>query len=268
MPGATGTIVRAHPHITVLVHERGAKHMIDPSRLLDSAARLYGNQMDRLWGEFASVPQTNMSRHRRRRTASTRAGGFRRRLHAGPRVPSRELLRRLSPASRSSVMSRGSVLGGYVLPPTPPPDIDLEGWRTSADRILAWSPATLFLTHFGPVTPVRPHLSELLDNLAMIAAIVRESLDGPGDRRREESSVLRSGFDRSCGGIWPMPRSMLTSWRRVQVSVVRTGAILAKAAGLRGLRQRVNGTISSPPPAAWRSRAASSALCSTSSRNA
>ena len=71
-------------------------------------------------------------------------------------------------------------LGGYVLPPTPPPDVDLEAWRTSVDRILEWSPSTLFLTHFGAITGVRPHLAALLDNLALTSGTVRESLTAPG----------------------------------------------------------------------------------------
>jgi len=178
--GAAGTIVREHPHITVLVHERGAKHMIDPSRLLDSATRLYGRNMDRLWGEFAAVPQSKIV---------SLSGGER--IDAGGRTF--EVAYTPGHASHhvsyfdesSGVALVGDVAGvcaseGYVLPPTPPPDIDLELWRTSADRILEWSPSTLFLTHFGPVTRVRPHLAELFDNLAMAAAAVRESLTAAG----------------------------------------------------------------------------------------
>ena len=52
------------------------------------------------------------------------------------------------------------------MPPTPPPDIDLEAWRASADRILAWDPDTLFLTHFGPFRGARPHFQELFERLA------------------------------------------------------------------------------------------------------
>jgi glyoxylase-like metal-dependent hydrolase (beta-lactamase superfamily II) len=185
--GATGTIVREHPHITVLVHERGAKHMIDPSRLLDSATRLYGDDMDRLWGEFAAVPQTNVV---------SLSGGER--IDAGGRTL--EVAYTPGHASHhvsyfdasSGVAFVGDVagvcaLGGYVLPPTPPPDIDLDIWRTSVERLLEWSPSTLFLTHFGPVTRVRPHLAELLENLAMTAGAVRESLTGPGsDEEKSE----------------------------------------------------------------------------------
>ena len=185
--GAAGTIVREHPHITVLVHERGAKHMIDPSRLLDSATRVYGNDMDRLWGEFASVPETKIV---------SLSGGEK--VDAGGRTfdvaytPGHASHHVSYFDASSGVAFVGDVAGvcvsgGYVLPPTPPPDIDLELWRTSADRILEWSPSTLFLSHFGPVTRVRPHLAELLDNLAMTAAAVRESLNGTGsDEEKSE----------------------------------------------------------------------------------
>jgi glyoxylase-like metal-dependent hydrolase (beta-lactamase superfamily II) len=185
--GAAGTIVREHPHITVMVHERGAKHMIDPSRLLDSATRLYGDQMDRLWGEFAAVPQS--------RLVSLSGGET---IEAGGRVF--EVAYTPGHASHhvsffepsSGVAFVGDVAGvcaleGYVLPPTPPPDIDLEAWQTSVDRILAWSPSTLFLTHFGPVTRVRPHFADLMSNLEMTSGAVRESLTGPGsDEEKSE----------------------------------------------------------------------------------
>src|SRR6185295_14797284 len=54
--GATGTLVRENPRLRVFVHEKGAPHMIDPAKLLASATRLYGDAMDRLWGEFLPVP--------------------------------------------------------------------------------------------------------------------------------------------------------------------------------------------------------------------
>jgi glyoxylase-like metal-dependent hydrolase (beta-lactamase superfamily II) len=186
--GAVGTIVRAHPHISVFVHERGTKHMIDPTRLLDSATRLYGDQMDRLWGEFAAVPQANVM---------SLAGGEQ--IEAGGRVfdvaytPGHASHHVSFFDASSGVAFVGDVAGvcglggGYVLPPTPPPDIDLEAWSTSVDRILEWSPSTMFLTHFGPVTRVRPHLAELLDNLQFVAGAVRTSLESDGtDEEKSE----------------------------------------------------------------------------------
>jgi glyoxylase-like metal-dependent hydrolase (beta-lactamase superfamily II) len=184
--GAAGTLVRRHPHLRVLVHERGAPHMTDPSKLLDSAGRLYGDQMDRLWGEVAPVPVANLT---------PLAGGERvevggRRFdvaytpgHASHHVSY------FDPASGVAfVGDTGGVCidDGFVLPPTPPPDIDIEAWESSVARVEAWSPATLFMTHFGPVASVAPHLRTLLDHLHACAARVRESLAEPGtdaDRR-------------------------------------------------------------------------------------
>jgi glyoxylase-like metal-dependent hydrolase (beta-lactamase superfamily II) len=198
--GAAGTIVRAHPHIQVLVHERGATHMADPQKLIDSARRLYGADMDRLWGEFAPVPAQNLV---------VLAGGEQ--IDAG----GRRFDVAYTPGHAShhvSYFDRASGLafvgdtagvcidGGYVLPPTPPPDIDLEAWRGSVDRIEQWSPDTLFLTHFGPVTTVRPHLQALLQNLEHTAAIVRRTLDDPGtddERSRAFAEALRHDMRRT-----------------------------------------------------------------------
>ncbi len=185
--GATGTIVREHPHIKVLVHERGAAHMVDPSRLLESATRVYGADMDRLWGEFAPVPERNVVTLSG--GESIEAGGRRFDVGYTPGHASHHVSF-FDPSSGLAFVGDVAgvcALGGYVLPPTPPPDIDVEAWHTSVDRILAWSPSTLFLTHFGPVTRVRPHLAELMDNLALTASVVRESLPGPGsDEEKSE----------------------------------------------------------------------------------
>ena len=178
--GAAGTIVRAHPHVAVMVHEKGAKHLVDPTKLLDSATRLYGDHMDRLWGEFAPVPAERLV---------VLTGGER--VHAGGRVfdvaytPGHATHHVSFFDASSGVVFVGdtagvSVNGGYVLPPTPPPDIDLDLWTASIDRILAWSPTTLFLTHFGPSMNVRSHCAELVEHLQQTAHFVRTSLTEPG----------------------------------------------------------------------------------------
>jgi glyoxylase-like metal-dependent hydrolase (beta-lactamase superfamily II) len=186
--GAAGTIVRAHPHISVLVHERGAKHMIDPARLLDSATRLYGDQMDRLWGEFAAVPESRVVALTGGETIE--AGGRRFDVAYTPGHASHHVSYFDASSGVAFVGDVAGVctIGKYVLPPTPPPDIDIEAWHKSIERLLDWSPGTLFLTHFGPVTRTRPHLAELMDNLAMAADVVRESLANPGsDEEKSET---------------------------------------------------------------------------------
>jgi len=178
--GATGTLVRRHPHIRVVVHERGAPHMADPAKLLASATRLYGNRMDELWGEFAAVPEKNM-------TVVT--GGER--IDAGGRTfeiayTPGHASHHVSYFDRSSgvafVGDTGGVCidGGYILPPTPPPDIDIDAWQESVARVEAWSPATIFMTHFGPVNNPRTHLQTLMQNLDTIAGLVRARLSEPG----------------------------------------------------------------------------------------
>ena len=178
--GATGTLVRQHPHIQVVVHERGAPHMADPSKLLASATRLYGARMDELWGEFAPVPEKNMT---------VVAGGER--IDAGGRTfeiayTPGHASHHVSYFDRSSgvafVGDTGGVCidGGYILPPTPPPDIDIDAWRGSVARIEAWSPDAIFMTHFGPVNNPRPHLTTLMQNLDTMAGLVRARLAEPG----------------------------------------------------------------------------------------
>src|SRR5262249_37667001 len=77
-----------------------------------------------------------------------------------------------------------------VLPPTPPPDIDLDMWRSSITAIAGWHADTLFITHFGPYAPVAPHLTELADHLDVVARLAKASLE------RDESDEQRAKWFR------------------------------------------------------------------------
>jgi glyoxylase-like metal-dependent hydrolase (beta-lactamase superfamily II) len=68
----------------------------------------------------------------------------------------------------------------YAMPPTPPPDVDVELWEDSVERIRRWQPRALFLTHFGLVESPDRHLTDLVEHLHWLAAAVRESLDRDG----------------------------------------------------------------------------------------
>jgi glyoxylase-like metal-dependent hydrolase (beta-lactamase superfamily II) len=76
---------------------------------------------------------------------------------------------------------------GFVMPPTPPPDIDLALWRGSLATLAAWRAGTLVLTHFGPTVRVEAHLAELETNLTMVAELARQSLDQAGDDAGREA---------------------------------------------------------------------------------
>lgn len=148
--GATGSLVRENPKLRVLVHVRGAKHMIDPSALLQSAGRLYGNELHRLFGECLPVPEPNVNV-----------------LQDGENLPlgSSTLSVLYTPGHASHHVTYFEQMEGiafvgdtagicveghpFALPATPPPDIDLELWSTSLEAIERLKPRKLFLTHFG-----------------------------------------------------------------------------------------------------------------------
>ena len=193
--GATGTILRRHPSIQVVVHERGAKHLVDPSKLLDSATRLYGSAMDSLWGEVAPVPERNLIVCAGGETVTV--GGRTWEVAYTPGHASHHVcyFDRASGVALVGDTAGVCVDGGYVLPPTPPPDIDVERWLESLQTIDRWGASTLFLTHFGTVTNVAPHLRTLADNLQRAAAMVRESLALAGtddDRRASFENRMRA----------------------------------------------------------------------------
>ncbi len=156
--GAAGALVERFPALEVWVHERGAPHMADPSRLLASATRLYGDDMDRLWGPMLPVPERNL----RVLAGGERIGDFE--VAYTPGHASHHVSYRHTP---SDTVFSGDVAGvriapsEFILPPTPPPDIDLDRWRESLARLRAWAPARLALTHFGIFDDPPAHLERI-----------------------------------------------------------------------------------------------------------
>ena len=176
--GATGTLVRDNPDIQVYVHERGAPHMADPAKLLRSAGRLYGDDMNRLWGEFLPVPQDNlrvlsggervMAADRECEVAYTPG-------HASHHVSFFDRSSGVAFVGDTAGIRTGTDL--FVMPPTPPPDIDLDAWRASVALIDRWGAETLFITHFGPHGDPATHLASLVEHLGGIAAIARTIIE-------------------------------------------------------------------------------------------
>ena len=220
--GVTGTLVKENPAIEVFVHEAGGPHLTDPRRLLSSAARLYGEDMDRLWGEFLPVPQERLRILR----GGERIAAAGRELdvaytpgHASHHVSYFEPASRIAFIGDTGGIRRGS--GAYVMPVTPPPDIDLEAWRISEERILAWNADTLFLTHFGPYAGPRPHFQQMMDHLAEWSRIVRRLLadssldDGAREARfgEEVISELRRTIGPQEAELYVRAGSLRFSWQ-------------------------------------------------------
>jgi len=193
--GCCGTLLKANPALQVLVHERGAPHMAEPDKLIASATRLYGADMDRLWGEFLPVPRNSMKILRGGEQVS--AGGRALKVIDTPGHASHHLSFLVEDTGVAMV---GDVAGvrlrdrGFVMPPTPPPDIDLELWADSLKRIGDWRADTLFVTHFGPSSPPGSHLTELAENLEWAGRLAKTSLAREGsdaDRERWFADELR-----------------------------------------------------------------------------
>jgi glyoxylase-like metal-dependent hydrolase (beta-lactamase superfamily II) len=161
--GASGSLVRRFPKLRVYVHEVGAPHLIDPEKLLESAGRLYGDDMERLWGEVAPVPAENVVALR----GGEEVEGLRVAYCPGH---ARHHVAYLDRSSGDAYV--GDVAGVRIPPseltvaPTPPPDIDLEAWEESIRAIAAWRPERLCLTHFGRVEDVGGQLSGIREALA------------------------------------------------------------------------------------------------------
>ncbi len=166
--GAAGVLVRANPTLRVHVSEVGAPHMVDPSRLERSARRLYGDDFDRLWGELAPVPEENVH------VVGTTVVGlacFPSPGHASHHVCYLDRDGTLLAGDATGVRIQPSP---SVVPPTPPPDVDVDAWLRTLDEIRRAAPTRLALTHFGLATDVERHLGELRSRLLEWAARVAD----------------------------------------------------------------------------------------------
>jgi glyoxylase-like metal-dependent hydrolase (beta-lactamase superfamily II) len=148
--GATGSLLRRWPDVPVYVHEKGARHLVDPEKLVASAGRLYGGDegLRRLWGEVVPVPEGNL----RVLTGGERdiEGAFR--VAYTPGHASHHVSYLHEPSGWAFVGDTAGVKmppSSFTVAPTPPPDIDVEAWDSSLDAIAAWEPTTLAFTHFG-----------------------------------------------------------------------------------------------------------------------
>jgi glyoxylase-like metal-dependent hydrolase (beta-lactamase superfamily II) len=165
--GAAGVLVREHPGLQVHVSEIGAPHLVDPSRLERSARRLYGDDFDRLWGELAPVPGENIHvvGDKTLGLATFPSPG-----HASHHVCYLDGEGTLYAGDAAGVRIRPSE---FVLPPTPPPEVDLEVWGQTLDEIARLAPERMALIHFGVFEDVERHLEELRRRLHEWAERVR-----------------------------------------------------------------------------------------------
>jgi glyoxylase-like metal-dependent hydrolase (beta-lactamase superfamily II) len=155
--GAAGALVERWPELSVFVHPLGEHHLIEPSRLLESARRVFGERFDGLLGDVIPVPAENLHTIE----DGQRVAGF---LAGWTPGHARHHVAFLDEQSRWAYP--GDVAGvrlaeGVVIPPTPPPDIDLDAWCRSLELLERWRPERLALPHFGAVEHPASHLAQL-----------------------------------------------------------------------------------------------------------
>jgi glyoxylase-like metal-dependent hydrolase (beta-lactamase superfamily II) len=168
--GATGRLLERWPQAEVWVHERGARHLVDPSRLLASARRIWGDDFTRVWGEVVPVPESSL----RVLEGDETIDGWKVAYTPGHASHHVTYLEASTGTAFVGDVAGARIGDGPVLPPSPPPDIDRELWLRSLDLVEKLGPSRLAITHFGTVEPVGAHLEALREQLHRWSELARE----------------------------------------------------------------------------------------------
>ena len=184
--GGSGSLVERFPALEVWVHADGLPHLADPAKLVSSARRLYGDDMDRLWGPVRPVPERNL--RRLDGGEAVRLGDRKFEVTYAPGHASHHVVY-FDSEDRTAYV--GDVAGVRIPPcelifaPTPPPDIDVELWGRSLELVRAIRPRRLALTHFGSVEEPDRHLNGVLEALVVQAGRAKAMLEEDGESGEE-----------------------------------------------------------------------------------
>lgn len=177
--GASGNLSELLPNATFYVHEVGYPHMVDPSKLVKSATRIFGeNRMEGLWGEVRPVPEERLVKLVGGEEVEAADG-----VLSGHYTPGHAYHHLAFYEAESGTLLAGDVAGirrpgqSYVMPPTPAPEVDIEAWKGSIETMRGLSPKCVCPTHFGSYEDVERHLSELELRLQEWLLFVEERID-------------------------------------------------------------------------------------------
>ncbi|MEX2511411.1 MAG: MBL fold metallo-hydrolase [Cyclobacteriaceae bacterium] len=143
----------------IYVHPLGLPHLADPSKLWDSAERIYGDAMEKLWGKMAPISQSQL--HPCRDEAVLEFGDLKFKAMYTPGHAVHHIAWAYEGSFFTGDVGGVKIGNGPVVPPCPPPDIHLENWRKSIQKILEAKPEALYLTHFGKIDKPAAHLQSL-----------------------------------------------------------------------------------------------------------
>ncbi len=185
--GSVGSLTKRLPNAKVYAHHKGAPHLLDTSKVVASATRIYGDRMQMLWGEIEPVPQDRLQ------VLSDRdelmVAGQRIEIYYAPGHAQHHVLF-LNTATGD--LFAGDVAGvqlpgvSYVRPPTPPPDLDLEAWISSLKLVQELNPETLYMAHFGATGPIEEHCAQLEQRLIHWGELVLEAMR----QGKEEAEII------------------------------------------------------------------------------
>jgi glyoxylase-like metal-dependent hydrolase (beta-lactamase superfamily II) len=210
--GAAGALTERWPDAEVWVHERGARHMLDPSRLLASAGRIYGADMERLWGGMQPVPEARL----KVLSGGEIIGPWRVAYTPGHAWHHVSFLHEPTGTAMVGDVAGCRIADGPILPPTPPPDVDREAWHDSVRVLEEWRPERIAITHFGTWENVAEHLATMHEELDRWAAVSRRTDDAAYAAAIEDEMRTRTSDPADAEAfINAMPPKMLwAGWAR------------------------------------------------------
>jgi glyoxylase-like metal-dependent hydrolase (beta-lactamase superfamily II) len=205
--GGVGNVAEAFPNATVYVHEKGARHLVDPDRLVKSAAMVYGDLLDTLYGRLDPTPaervhvladgeQIDVGNGRTLTTVDSPG-------HAKHHLALHD--------SDSGILFVGDAVGvrlpdaGVLRPSTPPPDFDLDQAITSLHKFAARRPTGIALAHYGLV----PDPATICDEAEGILRRWAEVAEAAWREGRDIATALDEHFAGELGEIDPANRNKL-----------------------------------------------------------
>lgn len=194
--------MRDHPGIRLSTHPFGAPHMVDPSRLITSAGRIYQDRMEPLFGEVVGVPEDRIDHLADGEIRQVSGRPLRMLFTPGHAAHHVAIFDELTGTLFSGDVGGVRIPGqAFVAPPTPPPEFAPEQWSDSIEILRSVHPKRLALTHFGFADDVEAHLDRLMPEVESVIGIAREALSGQGalaaltDRLREFGRERMRGAD-------------------------------------------------------------------------
>ncbi|MGI9558841.1 MAG: MBL fold metallo-hydrolase, partial [Thermodesulfobacteriota bacterium] len=216
-----GAWIYARHGAKIYVHPKGAEHLVAPERLVSSAARVFGDKMETLWGDINPVPSDNVKVVEDNETVSL--GNVKIRAFDTPGHAGHHHSYLVDGALFSGDSAGVRINSGAVIPPTPAPEINIELWQETVKKIREISPDFLCPTHFGEHSDVSEHLDELSENLERFSSWVGERVEAgvpeeeiaPDFQKFLEEHVLARSDD----------KTMLETYRNTDTVGMNTGGL-------------------------------------------